>query len=337
MASHARPEVSGQNPSAGTLLATLGRMPVIVGGAAYHVHDVWIADYPENSRPSSTVTLHGAGEHGLGELVAWTRVAHERLAARVHEVPRGAARLGEWVEAIGRHFPDAYERAALEAAAVDLALRQHATNLFRLAGVAPRPVRYVVSFGPSPDPLALAAREPGRELKLDVDPSWTDGTWAALATLGRVAIVDFKGAGRADDVTRALRALADALVEDPPPWADIPDDERGRVAADATVPCATALDDLPHRPGAVNVKPARMGGVLEALACIARCQEAGLPVYLGGMFEVGAARRQLRDLAALFAPEGPNDIAPIAAGEGPPPRPERLEADPALPGFGAAP
>jgi len=40
---------------------------------------------------------------------------------------------------------------------------------------------------------------------------------------------------------------------------------------------------LPFHPAAVNVKPARMGGVLEALACVARCDAAGVSVYFGGM------------------------------------------------------
>ena len=89
------------------------------------------------------------------------------------------------------------------------------------------------------------------------------------------------------------------------------------------------------RPAAVNVKPARMGGVLEALACVARCDAAGISVYFGGMFEVGPGRRQLWDLAALLAPDGPNDVAPIAVGEAPAPRPARLVVDAARPGFGA--
>ena len=73
----------------------------------------------------------------------------------------------------------------------------------------------------------------------------------------------------------------------------------------------------------------------EALACVARCDVAGIPVYFGGMFEVGAGRRQLWDLAALLAPDGPNDIAPIAVGEAPPRRPARLVVDVKRAGFGA--
>jgi L-alanine-DL-glutamate epimerase-like enolase superfamily enzyme len=315
--------------SAGALLATLARLPVVVADAVSHVHEVWVPDYPDGPRPSSTVALHGAGEHGCGELVAWTRAVHERFAGRLAEGPRGAARLGDWIQAVARHFHDSYERAALEAAAIDLAFRQHETNLFRLAGVAPRPARYVVSFGRAADPLPLAAAVPASvELKIDVDPAWSEETWAALAALGRVAVLDFKGS--AADLERAARLLPAALLEDPAePVAGL------RWSADATITSAAALEALPVRPAAVNVKPARMGGVLEALGCVARCDAAGISVYFGGMFEVGCGRRQLWDLAALLAPDGPNDVAPIAAGEAPAPRPARLVVDPTRPGFGA--
>src|SRR4029453_10958754 len=90
------------------LLPALPRLPVVVADAACHVHDVFVPDYPDGPRPSSTVTLHGAGEHGCGEMVAWTRPVHERFAARMDEVPRGAARLGEWIQVVGGRVSDPY-------------------------------------------------------------------------------------------------------------------------------------------------------------------------------------------------------------------------------------
>jgi hypothetical protein len=81
----------------------------------------------------------------------------------------------------------------------------------------------------------------------------------------------------------------------------------------------------------VNVKPARMGSVLEALTCLARCAAEGIPTYMGGMFEVGIGRAQLRALAALACPDGPNDVAPLV---GEPGRTARLGVDEDAPGFG---
>ena len=40
-------------------------------------------------------------------------------------------------------------------------------------------------------------------------------------------------------------------------------------------------------------------------------------VYVGGMFEIGVGRRQLRDLASVLCPDGPNDLAPIPLAETP--------------------
>jgi hypothetical protein len=147
-------------------------------------------------------------------------------------------------------------------------------------------------------------------------------------------VLDFKGAGGAADLERACR-VPRALVEDPPPSAPLPDALRDRLSADAPITSAGVLDTLPVRPAAVNVKPARMGGVLEALACVAWCDAAGVSVYFGGMFEVGVGRRQLWDLAALLAPDAPNDVAPIAVGEAPALRPARLVVHATQPGFGA--
>src|SRR5207249_2844108 len=138
-------------------------------------------------------------------------------------------------------------------------------------------------------------------------PGWSEGTYAGLAALARVAVLDFKGAG---DTERAHRALPQALIEDPGSgsWSE---SLARRLSFDAAVTSARALDALPARPAAVNLKPARMGGVLEALACATRCAAEGIAVYMGGMFEVGVGRTQLRALAALLCPDGPNDIAPL--------------------------
>ena len=300
--------------------AALAALPVVVDDAECRVGAVRVPSYPGGVRPTSEVRL---GD-GRGECVAWTAEAHEAFRARMAGVPRGRwARLGEWAEAMRARFTDPYERAALEAAAIDLALRQAGTNLFALAGVTPRAVRYVVSYGGLRDPMAEV--EPGVELKLDVDPAWDSGTFAALR---RVAVLDFKGTGNPADHERAHRAVPEALIEDAlaGPWSA---SLSTRLSFDAPVTSARALDALPVRPAAVNLKPARMGGVLEALACAERCAREGIAVYVGGMFEVGVGRPQLRALAALLCPDALNDVAPLV----PPERPPRLAVDGSAPGF----
>jgi len=300
--------------------AALAALPVVVDDVECRVGAVRVPSYPGGVRPTSEVRL---GD-GRGECVAWTAEAHAALRERMGLVPRGRwAHLGDWAAAMRERFTDPYERAALEAAAIDLALRQAGTSLFALAGVAPRPVRYVVSYGRLRDPMADA--EPGVELKLDVDPAWDEATWASLR---RVAVLDFKGTGSPADHERAHRAVPEALIEDAlaGPWSA---SLSTRLSFDAPVTSARALDALPARPAAVNLKPARMGGVLEALACAERCAREGIAVYVGGMFEVGVGRPQLRALAALLCPDAPNDVAPLV----PPERPPRLAVDGSAPGF----
>ena len=296
------------------LHAALLDLPFVIETVGCSVADVEVASYPGRARPTSVVRV---GE-GRGENVAWSKGAHEDFRDRVAQVPRGRWRLGTWTAAIAARFRDPYERAALEAAAIDLGLRQRGTDLGGLVGAEPHPARYVISFERVADPGARAADEPAEiGLKIDVDPAWDEGTLAALGATGRVAVLDFKGAGTAVDAERAHDAVPRALVEDPggSVWSSA---LRRWLSFDGAVTSAAALEELPVRPAAVNLKPARMGGVLELLACAVRCAERDIGVYLGGMFEVGPGRRQLAALAALLCPDAPNDIAPLVGSERPP-------------------
>jgi L-alanine-DL-glutamate epimerase-like enolase superfamily enzyme len=320
-------------PTAERLRAALAALTVAVEDASCRCAEVALPDYPDGTRPTAVVTLSGAGCHGTGEHVAFAR--REQLAFRegaVPRVPRGRGRLDAFVAAVRLLAPSAHARAAIEAAAVDLALRQARTSCARLLGVAAEPARYVVSFGPTTDPVAALAAAGALDVKLDVDPNWSERTLAALAESGRVAVLDWKGGGTRADHERLHAALPDALVEDPAtdaaPWSP---SLRARLATDAAVTTAADLEASPTS-AAVNLKPARMGGVLEALDAAARCERLGRAVYFGGMWEVGPGRQQLRVLASLLAPDGPNDIAPLAAAG---PRPPRLRVDAAAVGFTA--
>jgi len=291
----------------------LANLPVVVDAASCVSRAVPVSSYG-GARPTSTVTLAGAGREGTGEHVGWTDEAHAAFRARLPRVGRRACLLGELSEWLRVTIDAPYDRAAIEMAAIELALRQRTTTLGALAGVTPRPVRHVVSFARADDPLAEAARHPAAELKVDVDPAWADSVWRGLGALGRVAILDWKGAGDDTAFARAMDAMPGVLHEDPAePW---PEAMYPRLALDASITTAGALAGV--APVAVNLKPARMGGVLEMLAAAARCAERGIAVYLGGMFEIDVGRRQLRDLAAVLCPDGPNDLAAIPLADPPP-------------------
>jgi hypothetical protein len=340
------PTPEAQTAAAAALARALRGLPVEIEEISVETSAVAIPSYPGGSRPSATVTLHGRGARGQGEHVGWTAEEHSAFARRVRALTlprRGARRLGDLASELPGVLEAPYDRAAIEAAAIDLALRQANLSLAALLDATPHPVRYVVSFEATGDPLARLHDEvgdtPGLGVKVDVDPAWTDATFAALAATGRVAVLDWKRGGASADHERARRLVPEALQEDPGPTPSPCAAVADRLSFDGIFTHARALEELPIRPLAANVKPARMGGVLEALDGIASCMASGISVYLGGMFEVGVGRRQLRDLAALLCPDAPNDIAPIdalEAGAARPPRPVRLSPA-GRSGFGGSP
>jgi hypothetical protein len=313
--------------AAARLLEALCALPVEIADARAERRDVHLDSYPGGLRPSSAVLLAGGGDTGHGEHVGWTADAHDRFAERVAAAPlRGRHVLGALSDALREIFAEPYDRAAIEAAAVDLALRQSGAGLGDLARVAPRPVRYVVSFDSAGDPVARMRAERRRratvEFKLDVDPRWGDAVLDGVASEGGVAVLDFKGAGEAADHERFARRFPSALLEDALASRTIAAPAmRARLSLDGPIVSADALAGIDPAPAAVNVKPARMGGVLEAIAVVAAAARRGSSIYFGGMFEVGVARLQLRALASVLAPDGTNDIAPLVSPE----RPDRLD------------
>lgn len=310
----------------------LAALPVTIARVACEVQPVAVPSYPDGPRPSSLLTLEGDGSAGRGEHVGWTVDAHDAWAARAVRLPlRQCATVADVATLAQQTLPDPYDRAVLEAAAIDLALRQAESDAFRLIGASPAPVRYAVSFERVADPLARAARElaatpPTVDLKIDADPLWSDAILGSLADLGRVAVLDFKRTGATLDHERAHRLVPDALLEDPLPGA-VPFSSSlcARLSLDAPITSAASVQTLDPKPAAVNVKPARLGGVLEALRVVEACASRGIEVYVGGMFEVDVGRAQLHVLAALLCPDAPNDVAPIETEGRVAPRPPRID------------
>ncbi len=322
---------------AAALAAALRALPVDVEDVEIRIDAVDVPSYPAEPRPTSLVRIGGRGETGWGEHVGWTLAAHEAFRERTREVVRsGPTTVADWSRSLRARLEEPYDRAALEAAAIDLALRQHGLDLASTIRVTPRATRYVVSFDASPDPAAPIERVLGRApeigAKVDVDPAWSDDAWLRLRETDRVVVLDWKRTGTTADHDRAATLFPTALHEDPgPPPCRGTEALAPRRSLD--LPFAHARSLVPPWPVAANVKPARMGGVLEALEGVAFCAAQGIDVYLGGMFELGPGRRQLLALASLLAPDGPNDIAPIPRSTTPPDWPPRL-APPAGPGFG---
>jgi hypothetical protein len=295
----------------------------------------------ERDRITALLALHGGGHTGLAEEIGLMEPADYDTFA---ELARSLPLAGRWTMAsFAAHIrtlplfaePPQWELMrnfrtwGFESAALDLALRQAATSLPELLGLTPRPVTYVNSLGlGDPPSFAHVGRRlttyPEMRFKVDASFLWDRALVERLAATGAVRTVDFKGQygmdiGTPEQMlamyTAVIECFPDALLEDPhdiPEVTELLQPHRARVSYDAPITTAVALDGTTIRCGAVNVKPSRIGGLEELFKVYARCEADGLPMYGGGMGELGVARGQIQLLASLFHPDTFNDVAPSA-------------------------
>jgi hypothetical protein len=291
-------------------------------------------------RQTTIIRLRGAGEDGLGEDVTYDETEHERAQARGPEHPLA----GTWTfESFAAHvgelnlFPGGeprmetfrhYRRWAYESAALDLALRQAGTSLSDVLERPLQPVRFVVSSRmgepPTIGPVARRlARYPRLRFKLDATPDWDDELIAGLVDTGAVDSFDFKGAYKGTPVDtdtdpafyrRIAATFPDAWLEDPdlgtPEAREALRPFEDRITWDAPIHSVQDILDQPVLPRTVNLKPSRFGAVRALFDAYDFCAERGMGAYGGGQFELGVGRGQIQYLAAMFHPDGPNDIAP---------------------------
>jgi hypothetical protein len=220
-----------------------------------------------------------------------------------------------------------YRLWALHSAALDLALRQARLSLCQALSIEPLPVRFLVSLRlgepPSIEPLAKRlAAHPRLTFKLDPTSSWDQELIQALQETEAVESLDFKAFYRGtvvdqppdpDLYRRVIDAFPNAWIEDPSPdreLAAILAPHSARFSFDAPIHSVADIQALPQRPGMVNIKPSRLGSLTNLLDAYEHCASEGIGNYGGGQFELGPGRGQIQYLAALFHPDGPNDVAP---------------------------
>jgi hypothetical protein len=303
----------------GELAARLAGLALEIDDACVERSDVALPDYAGGPRPSSIAHITGNGATGYGENVAFFEPEHAAFEATV--AAWATAQRGRVGLTVGNALAGVtarYERAALEAALIDLGLRQAGLSLADLTGVRSAQLRIVKSLAADPEPLVqiqgVRAQGFDGELKIDVDPTWSDATLAALAQDSSVVIFDFKGKGTVALAERLAALNRGALFEDPPPGFEPVVGSFTRVSRDATLPDAQAVESARRRGEPVNLKAPRMSGPLEVLrglqsALATPDPHPASPAYLGGMFEVGVGRTQARQIAALYCAEAPNDLA----------------------------
>lgn len=296
------------------LVGALTALPVRISSVRVRTGAVALDDYPGGPRPTSLVGLAGEGQVGFGENVAFDSAEHARFAAAAERAldsarDRPGLHVGDVLSSLGDC--SGYERAAVEAALVDLAMRQAGVTLAGLTGISDGRLRFVESFAARRDPAAhvqrLRARGHTAALKIDVDPTWDTPTRQALARQPGIAILDFKGRGDTALARSWAELVPTAILEDPP--AEVAALGGARVVRDAPLANAGAVADALRRCEGVNLKAPRMGGPLEVLRALDLAWRIGGTRYLGGMFEVSVGRTQARQLAALYAGDAPNDLA----------------------------
>ena len=321
-----------------TTYERVAALPLTIDGYALEARERQIS--PEFERLTTTFHLHGAGEEGLGEDVTYDPAEQREQQARGATLPLA----GDWTfDAFSEHvggldlFPAAapaqaayrlYRRWAIESAALDLALRQAGRSLGDVLGREAGPLTFVVSLRigspPSFEPVARRLEAyPWLRFKLDATPDWPGELIDQLVATNAIASIDFKGAYKGTPVDvdtdpgfyrRIAEAFPDAWLEDPDltvPEADAAlEPHRDRITWDAPIHSVEDIERLAFQPRTVNVKPSRFGSVRGLFAGYDHCDARAIEMYGGGQAELGVGRGQIQLLAALFHPDGVNDIAP---------------------------
>ena len=278
------------------------------------------------TRITTLVHLRGGGEEGVGEDVTWYAEHHDREQAAGAVLPlAGAWTLESFSEAL--EMPDPHRRWAYESAALDLALRQAGATLAEIVGREPKPVAFVVSPGLGDPPTARTVQrwlelDPSLRFKLDPGSAWTDELIGELAATGAIVTADYKGYYAEQDpppdaelYRRVADGLPDAYLEDPGLTDEtelVLEPHKERVTWDAPIHSVADVEQLRWPPRVLNSKPSRFGRLSELLAFYDHCEQHGIALYGGGMFELGPGRGQIQYLASLFHANGPNDVAPGA-------------------------
>jgi len=221
--------------------------------------------------------------------------------------------------------------AALEMAVADTHLRAGRCSLAGLLGVEGRSVGLgaVVGWSGSTDALvaqveALAAEGYAR-VKMKIGPGWDLEPLGALtdSVPGIRLQVDANGSYREEDADHLgeLDRFGLLCIEQPFDPVDLA--AHARLAARLSTPIC--LDEGVRSPAAVAraleagacsvvcVKPARLGGLGAALQVVETCSAAGVPLWMGGMFESGYGRGVNTAIAALPGFAWPGDLSPAGS------------------------
>jgi O-succinylbenzoate synthase len=281
-----------------------------------------------------TPDADGWGECVAGRVPDYTseHVAGAEQVLRDHLVPALLAAPDVTAEAVAGVLAwvrgHRMAKAALEAAVLDAELRSTGESLSSWLGGTSDVVEAGVAVGIADSAAELLDTVGGhldagyRRVKLKVEPGWDVEPVRAVRERFGDSVrlqVDGNGAYRLDDaaVLAALDPFDLLLVEQPLPADDLVGhaelsrrmatpiclDESIRSVGDATTAIALGACSI------VNIKPGRVGGLLEARRLHDLCHGRGVPVWCGGMLETGIGRAANVALASLPGFTLPGDLS----------------------------
>ncbi|HSL57043.1 MAG TPA: o-succinylbenzoate synthase [Acidimicrobiales bacterium] len=217
---------------------------------------------------------------------------------------------------------------AVEAACLDLALRRQGRSLADALGATRAAVdtTEVIGLGTVDEivaRVAAAVQRGHRSVKLKIHPgSDLDPLRAVRATWPDLSVAADANGSYADDLDRLplLDEVGLTYLEQPL----APDDLVGHATLVARLRTPVALDESASSAGAVaaalalgaadvvNIKPARLGGLLAARRVHDLVVDRGSAAFVGGMLELGVGRAAALAVAALPGCGLPTDLGPSA-------------------------
>lgn len=221
-------------------------------------------------------------------------------------------------------------KAGLELAVVDAALRSEGRSFASYLGTVREMVPSGVSVGIQSDPAALVDTVRGYldegyvRIKIKIRPGRdiadTDAVRSAFPGIPLQVDANSAYTLRDADLLAELDRFDLLLVEQPLQEDDLVDHAalaqrlRTPICLDESITSVKAARDALAlgATAVVNVKAGRVGGYLEAVRIADLCEEAGVPVWCGGMLETGIGRAANAALAALPAFTLPGDVSASA-------------------------
>ena len=219
-------------------------------------------------------------------------------------------------------------KAAVEMGIWELEARRQGLPLSDLLGGVRDQIEVGVSIGIQSNPEELAIRataflqEGYRKIKVKVTPGadieFVSGLREQLPEAP--LMVDANNAYTLDDM-ETLKAMDDLdllMIEQPLAWDDLVQHAelqsrlKTPICLDESITSPDRVRDMIELGSGkiVNIKPGRVGGFAPSIAIHDMCEQAGIPVWCGGMLESGIGRGYNVALASMSNFRYPGDISP---------------------------